>query len=220
MTGFFSPPPQEGHTQAPPRTFWQPSPNRNLSQGYAPKGVLGAPAETRTSLCFPHPQPLTLTRTGIYAADLSTIFLYSTRLLFKNGKRKLEKYREERKVTPLLEKSVENILVYFLPSSCTHFGALNRDPEDCPPNFGPVQEGSPGSSPHYALGLCQDRHSGFGPYAGAGRAMRRALGHPGNAERRGHGGDAAVAPPGPSLPGSRWPQNSLVCSRCGDKARR
>lgn len=36
----------------------------------------------------------------------------------------LEKHREERKVTPLLEITVENILVYFLPGfSCTLFVA-------------------------------------------------------------------------------------------------
>lgn len=168
MTGFFSPPPQEGHTQAPPRTFWQPSPNRNLSQGYAPKGVLGAPAETRTSLCFPHPQPLTLTRTGIYAADLSTIFLYSTRLLFKNGKRKLEKYREERKVTPLLEKSVENILVNFLPSSCTHFGALNRDPEDCPPTLALCRKGPQGHPPTMRSDSARTDTRGSGRMQGRG----------------------------------------------------
>lgn len=36
----------------------------------------------------------------------------------------LEKHREERKVTPLLGRTVANILVYFLPGfSCTLFVA-------------------------------------------------------------------------------------------------
>lgn len=130
---------------------------------------------------------------------LNTIFQYILPVYcLKMGKTKLGKYKVERKITPLLEITIENSLVYFLPCFSLHpllapyIGILRTAPLHRP---GPAQEGPqvPGSpSPHGALGLFTDtdalaagsRAGGVWAESGAARAKPR-------------GGDTATAAAGP-----------------------
>lgn len=171
----------------------QPYPKANPSGCCAPTGVLGGPAEVRP-FC---PNPSLTLRAQAFVL-LNTILQCILPVYLKMGKTKLGKYKVDRKVTPLLERTIENSLVYFLPCFSLHpllapyIGILRTAPLHRP---GPAQEGPqvPGSPPpHGALGLFPDtdalaagsRAGGVWAESGAARATPR-------------GGDTATAAVGP-----------------------